>query len=82
MYPMEYTCTMNDTQFTTISITAVRVSIFSDHETSRLPDVIQDSSSMVTGFPFRATSMKITTLSRAEIPTRAEVTNWAPLSPI
>ena len=38
---MEYMCTKAETEVTTTSITAVSVSIRSDHSTVRLPDAIQ-----------------------------------------
>src|SRR5579859_3241286 len=73
---------MNETQLTTISMTAVRVSNFRLHETLKSPETIQLSTGMVTVWPASTTSMKTSTDSRAEMPTRIEVTSWAARSPI
>ena len=73
---------MNDTQVTTIIITAVSVSNFSAHDTSSVPDWIQCSTVMVVAFPSMATSLKIRAEQAAEMPNNVQVTSCAPRSPM
>src|SRR5579859_1363285 len=73
---------MHDTELTTISMTAVRVSKRRAHETLKSPETIQLSSGTVTVWPASTTSMNTNTDSTADAATRRDVTSWAALSPI
>src|SRR5579863_10310736 len=73
---------MHDTELTTISMTAVRVSKRRLQETLKSPETIQLISGMVTVCPSPTTSMNTNTDSTAEAATSSEVISWAALSPI
>src|SRR5690625_2211998 len=67
---------------TTQNITAVRVSTFSAHESSKAPMSIQVASSVVRALPPSATSKKTMIEKRADITRPVLVTTCAPRSPM
>src|SRR5579859_2524539 len=73
---------MKETQLTTISMTAVRLSKRKLQAMLKSPETIQSATGMVSVWPASTTSMNTSTESSAEMPTRIEVTSWAARSPI
>lgn len=82
MYPIEYTCTNEDTMSTGINIETVNVSKLKPQDRLRDSTSIHLIRYIVTGILFRPTSIKTTTAKKVVIRTQVQVINCDPLIPI
>ena|ERR1700759_3148249 len=82
MYPIEYTCTKEDTINTGINIETVNESKLNAQPTFNVSMSIHLNKCIVTGMLFKPTSKKATIAINVVIITQLHVINCAPLTPI
>src|SRR5271156_2520067 len=81
MYPIEYTCTKEDTINTGINIETVKESKLNPHKTFRVSASIHLKRCIVTGILLKPTSQKTNIDKNVVIITQLQVINCAPLTP-
>src|SRR5271155_6221078 len=81
MYPIEYTCTTEDTINTGISIETVKESKLNPHDILRVSESIHLKRYIVTGMLFKPTSINVIIDKNVVIITQVHVINCDPLTP-
>lgn len=81
MYPIEYTCTNEETISTGISIDTVRESKVKPHDTLRDSESIHLNKFIYTGMLLIPTSKKLTIESKVVVITHVHVIMWDPVTP-